>query len=305
MLNGPAFLAEPEPRLPSPRLTEEDSTSPSPAVSQAISPPLSTATATSVRQPVPINRTPGFLGSTSYAAVFQDSQERIITECYPPLTNATAVTDFEADHADMINEGARVLSRLCDVAVPLAETPNTHKCAEELTVLAPLMVACVTTVKEIIDKLSRSSPAERDFVGLSKEIFHNTSKTYLARDITNPQKMIDFFVTDGLRWEAVGLAASTFGLGSMGGMCRGTNTLPLGPGEGSISRLVLAKAMVTCASTCLNFLDELGLLNDLSIWVVYENALVTSFVYGDSSKYSRPLSLVILGVLRSFSPEPV
>ncbi|KAL9111412.1 MAG: hypothetical protein Q9227_004089 [Pyrenula ochraceoflavens] len=268
--------------LPSPHSTDTSNATPSPAISNAETPPIAASAVSSGRHSLPVNRTPGFLGSTSYAAVFDESQERIVTETLPKPTLPDRTIAIEADDLDMVGAGARMLDRLCELVQPITETPPTHKCLAELTFLAPVIYDCANALQDLITKLAALPQNDRDLIGVSKDIFQNTSKPYTPADITSPRKMSDFFTIQGLRWEAVALGCCAYGPSTLLSTNKGAASYNLGPGKGTITPMLFARAMVSSAASCLDFCDELGNLNEMYMWALYENALITSFVYGDS-----------------------
>lgn len=268
--------------LPSPR-SSEPSDLPSPNV--ATSNPTSSPGPTSVsRRSLPVNRTPGFLGSTSYAAVFEENRDAIIPDFdrEQPSSSRNLFVELETADPEMINEGARVLSRFCDLFPALSELSSPQKAVEQCAVLSPVMTACAEAVKGLLKDLTQIPERERNFYEISRDLFYNTTGQYIPSNITNHQKMSQFF-TSPLRWEAVGMATCIWGPVFAGGEMQRGDPLDIGPGKERVSRTVFAKTMVLSGSSCLSFCEELGSINDLSVWLLYKNALTTSFVYGDSS----------------------
>lgn len=271
--------------LPSPQSSEQsEQCSPNVTSPNASSSPSLT---TISRRSLPVNRTPGFLGSTSYAAVFEENRDTIITQIDRDKSMSSRNLCMEVETADteMINEGARVLARFCELYPALSEVPGRIKCVENIIVLSPVMVACAEAVKGLIRPLLQVPDRERNYYEMSRDIFYNTIGPYVPRDITDHKKMSRFF-TEPIRWEALGMAACVWVPGAVGGGKRRGDTFDMGPDKERVSRSVFAKTMVLNGSSCLSFCEELGSINDLSIWLLYEIALTTSFVYGDSSMES-------------------
>ncbi|KAL9619397.1 MAG: hypothetical protein Q9160_005992 [Pyrenula sp. 1 TL-2023] len=236
------------------------------------------------RRSLPVNATPGFLGSTSYAAVFEESQDAIITdiECDSTRPPRDLCVEIETADTEMINEGARVLSRFCELFPALSETYHQGQPPETVVALSPVMFACADAVRNLLKHLVQMPERQRSYHQLSRDIFYNTATRYIPADMTNHKKMSQFF-TEPLRWEAVGIATIVWGPG-----CLGTGMLPgesydIGPGKEPVSRALFGKTMVLNGSSCASFCEELGYLNDLLVWLIYENGLSTSNVYGDSN----------------------
>lgn len=239
------------------------------------------------RRSLPVNATPGFLGSTSYAAVFDESQDAIITdiECDSTGPPKDLCVEVETADTEMINEGARVLSRFCELFPALPETYHHRQPPETIIALTPVMIACANAVRNLLKHLIELPERQRNYHQLSRDIFYNTATRYRPANMTNHGKMSQFF-TEPLRWEAVGIATIVWGPG-----CGATGMLPgdtydIGPGKEPVSRGLFGKMMVLNGSSCANFCEELGYLNDLSAWLIFQNGLSTSNVYGDSSMHS-------------------
>lgn len=237
----------------------------------------------------PASRTPGpgFLGSTSFSAVYQEEKSLDglkYTAYQEKISNAgTSRRLYLPNRDSQIKKGMTCLAVLVDC--PTLGPTITQWQQYYFTVMTPFISAIEQSVRTTIySAIANAQGEELEAVLAQKsaEIYKNSMEEFKIP----PGCTIDEYASiladpKCLRWDVVGLYFSICGLSA----CYTAQ---------GISRTIieerrrLAKTMLEASDTCISLCEELGQMTDAEIYLYCENAHLVSVVEGDASE-SPPL----------------
>ena len=229
--------------------------------------------------------TPGFLGPTSFSAVFTEGQSEFHLE--DPPNNRTynirgsgqSITP-QLD-SPKVKEGAEVLSLLAGVSEYTPAILEFYQ-SQPLDVLAPYILDCISMLS-----LKHETDVEHqiDLVTLSYKTFQETSTPSPFNLSTKLQDLPAIYVAGDLCWEIVGLMLAAAGLGAVS-MVTDEHV----PGKDWRSR---ARRMLHASDRCISFFEEYGHLTTIGVSLVSINFILHTQVYGDSGCHLNPNAVMI------------
>lgn len=159
---------------------------------------------------------PGFLGSTSYAAVFIEGESHLSVDCtlnketksssYDQLSDRYALTSSD------VQEGAEMLALLGN----LSRYQQAIDRSPHILCLSRL----VPFVRECIDMVVRGDTGklisdDTDELTISQKVFLRTATPIDLKDLPNLSQLPNHVMGDNLRWQVVGLMLTVVGLGAI------------------------------------------------------------------------------------------
>lgn len=156
---------------------------------------------------------PGYLGSSSSSAVFEEIKDQILIQASSALDGlskdeaARAELLWESDSCK-IKAGAELLATLCDPnSFDLTNTLLTKWQAQDLhcSIVHPFFDACWNSIKTLFQQLRDSNDVKMDSLRLSEQILANTLQPFHIDGNTTFLAFTQQFTGCHLRWEAVGL----------------------------------------------------------------------------------------------------
>jgi hypothetical protein len=224
----------------------------------------------------PPSALPGYLGPTSYSAVLTEHRNDIPFE---PEENTDSSAGLAVD-PDRLQSGVDVLRFLYNLTVrqPLIEKfyLRTYK------TIVPKVVMDETL--RSVQNIFKSFPPDptTQLEELSNQIFQNTSRPMRTHKAMTIEEYCASFTGRNLRWEALG---SIFTLCGMQLVITPNNDPDIIQGSddpGAKDRLL---QQITVISTiCLGFCDQASSANELLAILQYNDTLLRTQQYGDSSK---------------------
>ena len=229
---------------------------------------------------------PGYLGSSSSNAVFQEIQGQIPVE-------GTSLVEFalskdEEARAELLNKrdstkikaGAELLALFCDlVDLELFDTLISRWYNQSLgcSLTSPVLGDSFRSVKKLALQIKKSKDMESELLHASENILRNTLESTRVEPSTTFTEYIGMFTEDHLRWEAVGLVFTVIGL----------SAIALHPADSLFrsrsQKQRLCKQALDASDACFACCD-VDQLNDFRIWFLYENMILVSLYYGDLSE---------------------
>jgi len=196
---------------------------------------------------------PGFLGPTSYSAVFTEGESNI------GLRNRDENREINIrgwrlpklrswDSCDIL-EGVAVLELLVDLEVYEPALQRWYQ-VEGLYSTIPFARQCIALVPRI---LKTNSGHRKSFTTLAHEIFLRTSTPCPLDSTITMQEYPSFLMGDNLSWEVVGIILSVAGLGSIS--MDEVNVLEADP---NIDWKDRAQKLVRAGETCIAFSEQFG-----------------------------------------------
>ena len=221
---------------------------------------------------------PGFLGSTSYAAVFTEGESQIgldTDDVHPAVVPASSPEDA------LVKEGAAVLALLSDFPVYEPFLEQWLDYARGIALTSPFIPQCLISIKSDLYNPFVRAKSGRALLYASEMLFKNSSKPLKMPSNMTFQQYHTLFTGENLRWEAIGMVFAAVGL-SASIMVAADATLELTK-TASTDKRSLAHRMLEASDSCIAFLEQTGHLNDPQMWLIYENFLLMSQIVGDSS----------------------
>ena len=240
----------------------------------------------SLETPPPV---PGFLGSTSYSAVFTEGESEINLK-EPPRSRGMNIRGLQATkvpsvESTKVSEGAKTLSLLADMP-RYAQALEKYYQASSLSALAPYVPACTALLPEIFKDEPKHAIS---LATLSHKIFCRTSAAFpMPRDMVM-QDYPSFLMGDNLCWDLVGLILTLAGLAAIA--MDEVNVFD--EVESQIDWKMRAQSMVRAGERCISFCEEYGNLNDTGVNLILSNFILHSQVFGDAgnSQFSSDKSI--------------
>ena len=237
---------------------------------------------------------PGFLGSTSYAAVFAEGHESINVEAElespEDISGSKQSSNYFPLGSSKVKEGARILAQLRDLK-KYPQTIDRWYNRQCLTPLIPFIKDCIDIL--MTDELLKSSSCDSRLMERSRKVLLCTTTTFDLTDIKKPSDFPFYVMGDHLRFEVVGLMLASAGMGAIS-----LEELSLDY-EDEFQWKDIAKAMLRASDQCIALCQEIGNLSDLGIWHILVNHIFHTQVDGDVGKSTAhlPLEQWIMGYM--------
>jgi hypothetical protein len=230
-----------------------------------------------------------FLGSTSYSAVIADDTEIVdkhtglisFRERVIELGSTTSVTSIFSISEDRIAAGKAVLQLLID---HLGHGINFDVILEQSfarILPAPFFRLSLASVKSTLDglKFENSNDPLRDLV---VKVFQDTFKPMKLFTTVPAKEYYKTFTGENLRWEFIGLLLTLAGISLK--YEPGENLILIGDGV-SVTRKDFKAQLLEASSMCITFCEPCKAVNYTALWLLLENAKLSTLVYGDMSEY--------------------
>ncbi|CAH0052418.1 unnamed protein product [Clonostachys solani] len=259
--------------LPVPVTSPSSILDPSPAVSQ-----LAAARGQS-QSPASLTRSfgNGYLGFTSYSAVFDETRQRLShIQGTPSAIPSGDAQDsprggglswtLSSSTIAICQSIIRGLPDLSKVKIPPASfSANANH--------GWVRVAAARILKTLQAKIS-ASPSDEEILELSKMIHENTMKS-VSDDLSNPNEWIQQFSGPNLRWESIAVLFTLPELFGANGHTAENSRM--------WSQVSFKKVVLECIDHCVHLaMDQTG-GNLLLLWVCYRRTFLESITLGDAS----------------------
>jgi hypothetical protein len=234
-------------------------------------------------------RTPdhGFLGATSFSAVYHDAEG--LTDL--DYGRHGARSDNFDEQLYLPNRESQIIRGMKCLAL-LTEMPefdtllrSRHSIfASTHMLMTPFMYPLQASIRKSLYKDLAAAPAsKRDSVLFrqSSRIWQSSLEDMALPDRCSIQEYSDILSDPNrLRWVAVGLFFNAVGLAAL-------YAQDSEPRRVFAERRRLAKRMLEASDTCISFCEELGDLSDAETWLYGANTHLVSLVEGDASTYTE------------------
>lgn len=219
---------------------------------------------------------PGYLGSTSFTAVLTEHRDEIPFEP-EENTDSYPVLSVEPERAQ---SGADVLLFLYNLTVRQKLIDKFYSRSWNAVVPKIVLDVILTSVQEIFNGLNPNDPMPQ-LRNLATQIFQNSSRAMTAHQSMTVTEYCASFTGRNLRWEALGNIFSVCG-----------QQLVITPdndpeiSEDSRVKDRLLEQVLQASTICLNFCDQASSANELLAYLQYNDVMLRTQQYGDSSASS-------------------
>lgn len=154
-----------------------------------------------------------------------------------------------------------------------------YDASQSAIVPAPLILNTLRPIREMWETYTFSRDLNGDISGLVTRVIQNTTKPFNVSAALEGGAFHTLFTGDSTRLEILGILYGIAGLASLFGLA--TNRFA---GLERSSRAGFAQKMLEATDVILQVCKMVTPVNDLTVWMLYENLLLTTLVLGDSSK---------------------
>lgn len=176
-------------------------------------------------------------------------------------------------------------SRLIKFMQPFSAIENLvrqhYKASQVLTVAAPLVLGSLPHIKAMVDQ------KDADIEVIARTVNENTLRPFVIDASITATNFYDLFTGQNLRWEYIGFLFTCAGRWAMTGQAdspKFTNAYGV-----IIDRKTFVHEMMMASRTCVALCRQNGaVVNDVLVWLLYENLIFSSMYYGDSSAFIIP-----------------
>lgn len=193
--------------------------------------------------------------------------------------------------------GIDVLKLLSEL--PICDSLIRKFYSRSLCVVIPVaMIEAITqSVRAILSSLDFTGAMDGEIQDLTHQIFQNTSRPLSVDAAMSVDDYFALFTGRNLRWETVGIVFATSGIALMSTPDTDPDVVQVAPDSQARDRL---RAQIVDASTvCLSFCDQVASVSELLGFCQYNDVMLKTQQFGDSSKYERAQCL------RRFYVDPV
>lgn len=220
------------------------------------------------------DRRTGFLGPTSYSAVYTENPTILET---PGIEDAP--DDFRAIPSDKIQQGAEVLSTLRDIPVYRRFTQRFFDLSDGICVIQPIFQIWIDEVwNEFGHVLEESDPTQ--LRNLSELVWHNTRRPLKVHGKMTAREWAKAASGRNLKWEVVGVILSLVGLTAIN--LSNWDTIFDSIRERFVDRATFAERMRRASEFCLCFCYESEVLNDIYVCFMFEDLILVECLKGDA-----------------------
>lgn len=225
-----------------------------------------------------------YLGSTSYASVF--AEERPLPEAMhdqPPMrmssTPSVASSGLAGNRHCRMHEGMSVISKLEPFTFLARCVEAYFKTNKAPALVGPLVTSALPQIHKDIQQLA----AADDPIPAYAEITKNSAQPLKVPLNTLASEFHTLWTGANLRWESLGLvmilAASTAQFTSP------DDPIFILDNGTRVNKDEFIEEMIHASNDCITLCQVHGAVNDIMIWLLYNNMLVISNFYGDNCTY--------------------
>lgn len=240
-----------------------------------ISPPLLEKKMTDTSPPVH-----GFLGPTSYSAVFTEGQSHI-SIAGNKLSHETNVHDIQASKVPRldsrkVDEGAEVLSLLADLA---RYEPALSKWFE-VQCLGAITLYIRECMSLIPSEIKAGHSDSKSLFTLSHKIFLRTSTPLTLDANITVQDYPASLMGEDISWEIIGLILTALGLSAISM----DEVSVYDESDSHTDWKDLAEKLLRAGDQCIAFCEQIGHLQDIGVTLILMNFILHTQVYGDAGE---------------------
>lgn len=222
----------------------------------------------------------GFLGPTSYSAVFTEGQGHISAEDNK-LNREINIRGWQLSKlpswdSSKVKEGAEVLSLLSDLSSYETVLSRWYKvqCFGAITLC---IGECITLIPSFL-KDDNGQP--KSLATLSHKVFLRTSTPCSLDANISLREYPSFLMGENLCWEMVGLMLSALGLSAISM----DEVSGYDESDFQTNWKDLAQKLLRAGDQCIAFCEQFGHLKDIGVTLILMNFILHTQVYGDAGE---------------------
>ena len=219
---------------------------------------------------------PGYLGSTSFTAVLSEHRNEIPFEA----EESTDPLPILSVAPDRVQTGAEILLFLYNLKKRQNLVDRFLSDSWNVVIPKIIMAALLKSIREIFDRFA-SDDLMVQLQTLATHISHNSSRPMITHSSMNIEEYCASFTGSNLRWEALG---NIFPICGQQLVITPDNDPDVTGGTEDLQAKDRLLEQVTVASTtCINLCDQASSANELLAFLQYNDVMLRTQQYGDSS----------------------
>ncbi|KAF2492744.1 hypothetical protein BU16DRAFT_466528 [Lophium mytilinum] len=218
-----------------------------------------------------------YLGATSYSAVLDENEMHLDFPLAQTAAVPSSVTALSKAH---VKKGAEVLSLLKEM--PLFEKFINHwmSLSHGYIVIAPMMRIWTSSLWAVHHRALETQKPEA-LLKMAESISLNTIKPLQFDGKTTPREFAASCTGEQLRWEVVGIVFAAVGVVLMS--LTDGNPLFCNLEDAPMDRKQLALKVWDASESCLSFCNDFDILNDVFLWLLFENYVLSNSLHSKGS----------------------
>ncbi|KAI9368876.1 hypothetical protein BJX61DRAFT_536878 [Aspergillus egyptiacus] len=249
-------------------------------ISRSRSPALEYSTGLHITsEPPPVN--PGYLGSTSFSAVFSENRKDISVE-----EDSSVVAGQFGTLKDRVRclSGLEVLkflyrNTICDTLI--RKFYDGHCISGVPRTILEAILQSVRRIFQALDRSKDNNDIGTQLQDLVYQIFRSSARPLTSHSAMTVEEYCASFTDKNMRWEAIGLILATAGLALMS-TSESDPDLTRVASDSQARHMIRAQA-VEASNICLGFCDTSASVNELLGFYQYNDMLLRTQYYGDAS----------------------
>jgi hypothetical protein len=211
----------------------------------------------------------------SYHGTFGISNSRWNDFSIPPTIN---LPESNIKMSRLVEIGMRLISRLEKFSVMQSLVEDYLNNSQVAPIAAPLVLGALSDLRKFLEC---DGEANGDKYALCLKITENTCRPFEIPPNVSAQQFHTLFTGDNLRWEFIGLAFTWMALS----MLRSQGDVFSQNRELS-NTSSLPETMAECSNSCISLCQNIVPPNDVMIWLLYDNLVLSTQLHGDFSCYA-------------------
>ncbi|KAF2807241.1 uncharacterized protein BDZ99DRAFT_573110 [Mytilinidion resinicola] len=226
--------------------------------------------------PADLQRSAEYLGATPYSAVLDENEMHLN---FPPAQTIvpSSVAALSKVH---IRKGAEILSLLKDMSLFEKLINYWMTLSHGYIVIAPMMKIWTSSLWAVHHRALETQKPEA-LLKMAETISLNTIKPLRFDGKTTPREFAASCTGEQLRWEVVGIVFAAVGVVLMSLM--DGNPLFYNDNDEPIDRKQLALKVWDASESCLSFCNDFDILNDVFLWLLFENYVLSNSLHSKGS----------------------
>ncbi|KAL3453951.1 hypothetical protein BJX65DRAFT_80567 [Aspergillus insuetus] len=226
----------------------------------------------------PPSVTPGYLGSTSFSAVFSEHRTDISFEEDNAANSGALAKPLDRFRLQSALEVLKFLhqSTICDSLIRQFYAGHLMAAISNI-----IMEAILQSLRRVLDSLDPGENLESQLQNLAYQIFRSSAHPLTAHSSMTVEEYCASFTGENLRWEAVGIVLATSGIALLSSSESDPDLVKVAPD--AQARDLLQAQVIEASSICLGFCDTSTSVNELLGFFQYNDMLLRTQYYGDTS----------------------
>lgn len=224
----------------------------------------------------------GFLGATSYSAVFAENPGSL-SVIMEPHDAAEDTASMGQVPPEKIQQGAEILSMLRDISIYQQFTQRYFDACDGIVVSQTAYSIWVEELWSEFGRLLQDAHMDQ-LMSLSEMVWRNTRRPMKVHGQMTAREWARSASGRNLRWEVVGTIFSLVGLVAANLSC--WDSIFESIRESFIDRETFTERMRKASGYCLCFCYESEVLNDIYVSFLYEDLVLLESIKGDAREWN-------------------